>query len=171
VPGWYATYWIKVLSDIEVLDQPDANYWTKTAYTIPDTPHASITPGQAGVKMIPINRTVPRSFVTDLSSGAALSVGAPTQLRGIAFGGDSGVVAVDVSTDGSKTWRPAELGKDEGKYCFRPWQTLFTPPSPGEYAVMVRCINASGEVQPDALNWNPAEFMRNVVESTDVVAA
>src|ERR1700730_8570733 len=38
VPGWYATYWVKMLNDIEVLDQPDTNYWTKIAYTIPDTP-------------------------------------------------------------------------------------------------------------------------------------
>jgi DMSO/TMAO reductase YedYZ molybdopterin-dependent catalytic subunit len=33
VPGWYATYWVKMLNDIEVLDQPDSNYWTKVAYT------------------------------------------------------------------------------------------------------------------------------------------
>ncbi len=40
VPGWYSTYWVKMLNDIEVLDQPDTNYWMKTAYTIPDTPQA-----------------------------------------------------------------------------------------------------------------------------------
>jgi DMSO/TMAO reductase YedYZ molybdopterin-dependent catalytic subunit len=28
VPGWYATYWVKMLEDIEVLDKPDDNYWT-----------------------------------------------------------------------------------------------------------------------------------------------
>ena len=39
-----------MLNDIEVLDQPDTNYWTKVAYTIPDTPHASIKPGETGVK-------------------------------------------------------------------------------------------------------------------------
>jgi len=32
----------KCLNDIEVLDQPDTNYWTKVAYTIPDTPHATL---------------------------------------------------------------------------------------------------------------------------------
>ena len=31
VPGWYATYWVKMLNDIEVLDRPDDHYWTKTA--------------------------------------------------------------------------------------------------------------------------------------------
>ena len=70
VPGWYATYWIKMLNDIEVLDSPDTNFWMKTAYTIPDTPHADMKPGQAGVKMVPINRMIPRSFITNLKAGA-----------------------------------------------------------------------------------------------------
>jgi DMSO/TMAO reductase YedYZ molybdopterin-dependent catalytic subunit len=171
VPGWYATYWVKMLNDIEVLDQPDTNYWTKTAYTIPDTPHASITPGETGVKMIPINSMVPRSFVTNVGSGATLPVGKPTPLRGIAFGGDCGVAAVDVSTDGGRSWRPAQLGKDEGKYGFRQWQTQMTLPSPGKYTVMARCTNSNGAAQPDTSNWNPAGFMRNVIESIDVAAA
>src|SRR6266404_730503 len=115
VPGWYATYWVKMLSDIEVLDRPDDNYWTKTAYTIPDTPRADMTPGQTGVTMIPINRMVPRSFVTNVASGATMPAGKPTPLRGIAFGGDCGVAGVEVSTDGGRSWRPAGLGPDEGK--------------------------------------------------------
>src|SRR5467141_1237017 len=45
VPGWYSTYWVKMLNDIEVLDQPDTNYWTQTAYRIPDTPNGDIEPG------------------------------------------------------------------------------------------------------------------------------
>src|SRR6266702_1157166 len=76
VPGWYATYWVKMLSDIEVLAQPDDNFWMKTAYTIPDTPHANVTPGQTGVKMVPINRMVPRSFITNIKAGASLPAGA-----------------------------------------------------------------------------------------------
>jgi DMSO/TMAO reductase YedYZ molybdopterin-dependent catalytic subunit len=62
VPGWYATYWVKMLADIEVLDKPDDNYWTSKAYVIPDTPGANITPEQKDVKMVPINRMVPRPF-------------------------------------------------------------------------------------------------------------
>jgi hypothetical protein len=171
VPGWYATYWVKMLNDIEVLDQPDTNYWTKTAYTIPDTPHASITPGETGVKMIPINRMVPRSFVTNVGSGATLPVDKPTPVRGIAFGGDCGVASVEVSTDAGRSWRPAQLGKDEGKYGFRQWQTQITLPSPGKYTLMVRCTNSNGVAQPDTPNWNASGFMRNVIESIDLVAA
>jgi DMSO/TMAO reductase YedYZ molybdopterin-dependent catalytic subunit len=170
VPGWYSTYWVKMLNDIEVLDQPDTNYWTKTAYTIPDTPHASVTPGETGFRSVPINRMVPRSFITNIKAGDRLRVGAPTLVRGIAFGGDSGVARVDLSSDGGKTWQQAELGKDEGKYSFRRWQLSFTP-SRGAQVLMVRCTSSSGETQPDTPNWNPSGFMRNVIEQTPVVAA
>lgn len=44
VPGWCAVYWIKMLSDIEVLDQPDTNYWTARGYRLPDTPFGNVNP-------------------------------------------------------------------------------------------------------------------------------
>jgi DMSO/TMAO reductase YedYZ molybdopterin-dependent catalytic subunit len=171
VPGWYSTYWVKMLNNIEVLDRPDTNYWMKTAYTIPDTPHASIRPGETGVKNVPINRLVPRSFITNISPGETVPRGAPTLVRGIAFGGDSAVAKVDLSIDGGSTWTSTRLGKDEGKYGFRQWETQLTLPSAGRYTLKVRCTNSKGEVQPDHPNWNPAGFMRNVIETVDVVAS
>src|SRR6266404_9936002 len=156
VPGWCAVYWVKMLNDIEVLDRPDTNYWTKVAYTIPDTPHASIKPGETNVKMVPINRMVPRSFVTNIASGHRVNAAAPTTLRGIAFGGDCGVASVDYSIDRGQNWRQAQLEKDEGKYGFRQWQTQFTLPSPGKYTLLTRCTNSNGVAQPDTPNWNPA---------------
>jgi DMSO/TMAO reductase YedYZ molybdopterin-dependent catalytic subunit len=171
VPGWYATYWVKAINDIEVLDQPDDNFWMKSAYLIPDTPHADIKPGQTGVKMVPINKMVPRSFVTNIKPGQTVRAGAPTLVRGIAFGGDTGVARVDLSSDGGKNWRPATLGKDEGKFSFRRWQSRLTLPARGDYTLTVRCTNAGGVAQPDQPNWNPSGFMRNVIEATPIVVA
>ncbi|HYR88254.1 MAG TPA: oxidase, partial [Terriglobia bacterium] len=162
--------WVKMLNDIEVLNEPDTNYWTKVAYTIPDTPHANIKPGETNVKMVPINRMVPRSFVTNIASGQQVKSGAPTTLRGIAFGGDCGVASVYYSVDRGQSWREAQLGKDEGKYGFRQWQTQLVLPSPGKYSLLTRCTNSNGAAQPDTPNWNPAGFMRNVMESVDVTA-
>src|SRR3979411_2313119 len=170
VPGWYATYWVKMLSDIEVLNQPDTNYWTKTAYTIPDTPPHSIKPGETDVKMVPINRMVPRSFVTNMVSGSKMKAAAPTTLRGIAFGGDCGVASVDFSIDRGQSWHQTQLGKDEGNYGFRQWQTQFTLPAVGPDSLFIRCTNSNGEAQPGTANGNPAGFMRNVMESIDITA-
>ncbi|MBS0249461.1 MAG: molybdopterin-dependent oxidoreductase [Proteobacteria bacterium] len=172
VPGWYATYWMKMLSDIEVLDTPDENFWTKKAYLIPDTPGANIKPGEKDVKMVPINRMVPRSFFTNVAAVANVKASAPNALRGIAFGGDCGVARVETSVDGGHSWHTAELGSDEGKYGFRRWNANIAPIDAGtRLSVMVRCVNANGEVQPDKPNWNPSGFMRNVIETVDLVAA
>jgi DMSO/TMAO reductase YedYZ molybdopterin-dependent catalytic subunit len=171
VPGWYSTYWVKMLNDIEVLDQPDTNFWTKTAYTIPDTPNANIKPGETGFRMVPINRMVPRSFITNIKAGDTLPASAPTLARGIAFGGDSGVARVDFSRDGGKNWQQAELGKDEGKYSFRQWQIQFNLPDKGDHVLMVRCTSTTGDMQSDTPNWNPSGFMRSVIEQTAVVVA
>jgi hypothetical protein len=109
--------------------------------------------------------------VTNLETGSKISPGRPTLARGIAFGGDTGVKQVDFSSDGGKTWSAASLGKDPGKYSFRRWEAHFTPATKGSYTLMVRCTNSNGEAQPDHVNWNPAGFMRNVVETTEVTAA
>lgn len=170
VPGWYSTYWVKMLSDIEVLDRPDDNYWMATAYTIPDTPHANIAPGQTGVKMVPISRMVPRSFFTNVTDGASLPAGAGAAIRGIAFGGDAGVAKVELSMDDGQSWRPATLGEDHGKYSFRRWQTNIPELTKGSHSLMVRCTNLSGDIQTAMPNWNNSGFMRNVIETVHVTA-
>jgi hypothetical protein len=141
------------------------------AYTIPDTPHASIRPNETGYRAVPISRMVPRSFITNLASGAILRPGKPTLVRGIAFGGDCGVRQVEFSADAGTTWQTARLGADEGTYGFRRWQATFTPGQHGTQTLMVRCTNSRDVVQPDAANWNPGGFMRNVIEATPVMVA
>jgi hypothetical protein len=167
VPGWYSTYWVKMLDRIEVIDTPDDNFWTKNAYLIPDTPGADMKPGQTGVKMTPINKMVPRSFVTNLKDGDTLKAGEKTLVRGVAFGGSTGVRSVDISIEGGVSWLPTTLGRDEGKYSFRQWQAEIVPPA-GTASVMVRCTNSDGLLQPLMLNWNPSGFMHNAIETIHV---
>jgi DMSO/TMAO reductase YedYZ molybdopterin-dependent catalytic subunit len=169
VPGWYSTYWVKMLDRIEVLDGPDDNFWMKSAYLIPDTPGATMKPGQTGLTMVPINKMVPRSFVTNLRTGATLKAGAMTLVRGIAFGGSTGVKSVEISVDGGASWLPTTLGRDEGKYSFRQWQAAIVAAA-GAVSIMVRCTNSDGLAQPATPNWNPGGFMHNAIETTLVTA-
>lgn len=168
VPGWYATYWVKMLADIEVLDKADDNYWMSKAYVIPDTPGANVTPDQKDVKMVPINRMVPRSFFTSLRDGAHVRRAQPLQLRGIAFGGDTGIAKVLVSTDAGHNWQAARLGTDHGKYGFRQWELPVRFVSTGPKTLLVKAINTAGLAQPDHPNWNASGFMRNVIEAVAV---
>ncbi|MGH1573170.1 molybdopterin-dependent oxidoreductase [Methylobacterium sp. P31] len=171
VPGWYSTYWVKMLSDIEVLDRPDDQYWMKTAYRIPDVPAANVKPGQTGFKTVPINRMVPRAFVTNLRDGAKVTAGVPVAVRGIAFGGDCGVRTVAMSGDGGATWTLAQLGPDEGTYSFRRFEGSLPALEAGTHAVKVRCTNTNGLAQPMDPVWNGAGFMQNGVETVSLQVA
>ncbi len=171
VPGWYATYWVKALNDIEVLDHPDDNFWMTKAYLVPDTPYGNVSPDQKGVKFVPIGPMVVRSFITNLQDGAKVRAGATVKVRGIAFGGNASVSEVMFSYDGGASWQRAEMGKDYGKYSFRRWEARFSPPRPGQYVLMSRARNSNGAVQPITPNWNPGGYMRAAVESVKVIAA
>ena len=97
--------------------------------------------------------------------------GRANKLRGIAFDGGHGITGVDISADGGKTWQPARLGQDFGKYSFREWTSTFTPPRSGNYELKVRAMNRIGQSQPMEALWNPSGYMRNVIETTRVTAA
>ncbi|MEE7447726.1 oxidase [Methylobacterium radiotolerans] len=171
VPGRYSTYWVKMLSDIEVLDTPDDQYWMKTAYRIPDVPGADVRPGQTGYGTVPIDRMVPRAFVTNLQDGGRVAAGAPLAVRGIAFGGDCGVRTVDVSGDGGASWIPARLGADAGAYSFRRFAVSLPASAAGTRAITVLCTNTNGLAQPLDPIWNGAGFMQNGVETVTVQVA
>ena len=170
VPGYYGTYWVKHLNEITVLDTVFDGFWMKTAYRIPDTDCACVDPGTAPKATVPINRFNVRSFITSVASGAKVKAGAPLVLKGIAFDGGKGIKQVSVSTDGGQTWSDARLGKDLGKYSFREW-TLPVKLTAGTHDLKVKATNQAGETQPDKPLWNPAGYMRNVIETTTVTAA
>ncbi len=168
VPGYYGTYWVKHLNEITVIDSVFDGFWMKTAYRIPDTPCNCVEPGTTPQATIPINRFTVRSFITSVKDGAKLKVGSTT-LKGIAFDGGKGIKEVAVSTDGGKTWVPAKLGKDLGKYSFREWK-LPVRLAAGSYELKVRATSNSGETQPAEPRWNPAGYLRNVIETVRVTA-
>jgi DMSO/TMAO reductase YedYZ molybdopterin-dependent catalytic subunit len=169
VPGYYGTYWVKHLNEIAVIDNVFDGFWMKSAYRIPDTPNNSVEPGTAPKATLPISRFTARSFITNVTDGARLKPGSTT-LKGIAFDGGKGIKEVAVSIDGGKTWTPARLGRDLGRYSFREWK-LQVKLAAGAHELRVRATNNGGDVQPMTPLWNPAGYLRNVVETVHVTAA
>jgi len=169
VPGYYGTYWVKHLNEITVIDSVFDGFWMKSAYRIPDTACGCVEPGTAPKATIPINRFTVRSFITNVTDGAKLKPGGTT-LKGIAFDGGKGIKEVAVSLDGGKTWTPAKLGKDFGKYSFREWK-LPVRLAAGSFELKVRATNNAGDTQPAEPFWNPAGYLRNVIETVRVTAA
>ena len=170
VPGYYGTYWVKHVHDIEVLDRVFDGFWMATAYRTPDTPARALEPGTTAKRTLPIDRLTIRSFITSVAEGGTLPAGRETVVRGIAFDSGQGLREVTFSGDGGRTWRAATLGADLGKCSFREWKIGFTPPAKGPLGLMARALNRLGESQPLDPLWNPAGYMRNVVERVNVEA-
>jgi len=170
VPGHYGTYWVKHLSDIEVIDGVFDGFWMNPAYRVPDNDCACIEPGTTPPATRPIGRFTVRSFITSIANGARVPAGQPLAVRGIAFDGGQGIREVAWSADAGQTWRGATLGQELGRYSFREFTFGFVPP-PGMHDLRVRAWNRSGQSQPMEALWQPAGYMRNVVESVRITAA
>ena len=169
VPGYFGTYWVKHLNEITVLDKPLDNFWMTSAYRIPDNDCNCVTPGTAPAKTRPIGRFKVRSFITSVQDSASI-IGRRLPLRGVAFDGGSGIKQVEVSVDGGSTWTGADLSEDLGKYSFRGWSAVVSL-SPGRNALKVRAMSNAGETQPVEQPWNPAGYLRNLIQTVTVNAA
>jgi sulfite dehydrogenase len=168
VPGWYATYWMKSLTEIQVVPQQYNGYWMKPAYRIPTTPNANESPDRLAPVTVPINRMNVRSFFVTPESGVRLGVAQEHYLEGIAFDGGEGIRLVELSFDGGQNWREASLGNDLGRYSFRRWRSSWRPEQTGTHQLLVRATSGSGEIQPLDEGWNRSGYMRNVVEKLPV---
>jgi DMSO/TMAO reductase YedYZ molybdopterin-dependent catalytic subunit len=172
VPDYFATYWVKALSWIRVLQKPDESFWMKTGYRIPDTPRGMTTSDdvKAGkVKTVPINRMPVRSFIITPDGSSKIPAKLPVTLRGIAFSGQGPVVRVEVSADDGKNWRETRLGQDLGPYSFRTWEHQWTPERPGRYRLAVRAADEKGTVQTDEGVWNPGGYLWNKIERQEIL--
>jgi hypothetical protein len=169
VPGYYGTYWVKHVNDIQVLDKVFDGFWMASAYRIPDNACACVPPNTTPPKTRPIGRYDVRSFITSLQNGAQVKAGRDLVVRGIAFDGGNGIAEVALSIDGGNTWQGTRLGQDMGKYSFREWSTSLRL-AKGAHDLKVRAVNRIGQSQPIQPLWNPPGYMRNVVETTRVTA-
>lgn len=172
VPGYFATYWVKCLTWIRILNTPDDNFWMKTGYRVPDTPRGNTTPEdmKAGkVKTVPIGRMPVRSFIIWPDGTSKIPVGMNVRLRGIAFSGFGGVKRVEVSEDGGNTWVAAELGEDHGPYSFRTWEASLTARLPGRHTLAVRATDEKDNTQSDEPVWNAGGYLWNRIERQEIV--
>ncbi len=174
VPGYFGTYWVKHLSEIEVIDHAfggqDAFYMTR-GYRLPDNDCTCVAPGTAADRTRPISTLAVRSFLTSVTAGGVLPARRDVVLRGIAFDGGAGIKSVEVSIDGGRSFRGAALGENLGRFSFREWRYRARFDERGPAQILVRAANRAGEVQPMQADWNPAGYRRHVVESTPVTIA
>jgi hypothetical protein len=103
------------------------------------------------------------SLITSHANGASVKAGAPFTVSGVAWDGGYGIRTVEISTDGGKTWLPATLGEDIGRFAFRTFSTSFSPKSRGKHIIMARATNKIGQSQTADLIPNPGGYHHNLM--------
>ena len=162
-PGWAGDSWVKWLQHIEVLDHEFEGFWMKSAYRHPKQP---VAPGTA----VDVSEMVP---VTDLNVKSVIAVPSgwakpgTVRVQGTAWSNRWPVKKVEVSTDGGRTWKQAQLDGQSTQYGWSLWH-LDWRAAEGKHALMARATNAAGQSQPLSEEWNPAGYLWNVAQPTSI---
>src|SRR5580700_7400817 len=117
VPGWTGTYWMKHLTELRFSAKAFDGFWMKAAYRLP----TGAFPGarflsQETPETTPITEILVNSLIVSPQAGARLRRGAHAELCGKAWDNGAGIAAVEVSSDGRRSWREATLGRDLGRF-------------------------------------------------------
>jgi DMSO/TMAO reductase YedYZ molybdopterin-dependent catalytic subunit len=140
VPGWYGVASVKWLRRIELLDRPFRGYFQSVKYTVQRrTDH--------GVETVAVGPMAVKSEIVRPADGAVLGLGT-NRVFGVAWAGEETVARVEVSTDGGRTWAPAQLVGLQAPYSWTLWEYLWEVAEPGPYSLLARAVSAGGRVQP-----------------------
>jgi len=164
MPGWYGMASVKWLERIEAVGEPFQGYQMARAYhytRTADGPGESVTLIRARALMIPPG-------IPDFMTRDRLVEAGPVTLTGKAWAGRVGVSNVDVSVDGGSSWSKAELKESESPYAWRTWTFLWNA-TPGEHILLVRAIDADGNMQPINQEWNFGGYGNNGVQRVNVI--
>ena len=153
VPGYAGVRSAKWLTGITVQDRPSNGHCQARDYKLfpPD-----VTEDTADwSKGISINEMPLNAAICEPAPHAELKPG-PLLVRGYAIATGRSIARVDVSVDGGRTWRQAELEHDaKAPWSWTFWQTMIDLPA-GEHELVVRAWDCAGQTQPAAPDdtWN-----------------
>jgi len=173
VAGWTGTYWMKHIVSLSAVTKPLVTFWMNPAYRVPvgKFPMIDHFLSQENLASTPITEIVVNTLITTPESSMSAKPGQSVDVKGIAWDAGYGINQVECSTDGGMHWKPATLGKDYGRFAFRPWSFRFAERNPGTYTVIARASNHVGQTQADKLIFNPAGYHNNVPRPVTITVA
>ena len=161
VPRWYGMASVKWLARIELVDTPFQGFFQKRRYVFIDE----------GVEDAPARKPVTtlkvKSVITSPRHGEVIQPG-DFVIRGFAWSGEGEVTAVEVTTDGGRTWAEATLLGDSNPNAWRAWEFPWTATDPGHFIFMARATDSTGSRQPKRVPWNFRGYANNAIHTLAV---
>jgi DMSO/TMAO reductase YedYZ molybdopterin-dependent catalytic subunit len=155
VPGWFGMASTKWLTHIHAMPAESDNYFMARGYRYAD--------GSAVTTMRP------KSVIAAPLAEQRVSAGRLT-VRGQAWSGGGNIRAVDVSVDGGRTWRAAQLVGMALPGAWRTWEADLTV-RPGPTVILARATDDTGAVQPMQATSNPGGYGNNSIHQVPIHVA
>ena len=135
-PGWSGSFCVKWLRRIKVVDQPYLAKWEIGRFKPDSEGRIPFPTGQA-----------PKSVITRPSGGQRLPGPGFYEISGLAWSGGGAIRRVEVSTDGGRTWKDAQLQEPVFRFAHARFRYAWN--WNGEETVLQsRCTDERGQVQP-----------------------
>jgi DMSO/TMAO reductase YedYZ molybdopterin-dependent catalytic subunit len=157
VPTHYAMDSVKWLRVIELADAPEPGPFQAEDYKLWFGDDAE------GEEIGPVRVA---SVIAEPRGNRPVRAGAVT-IRGAAWTGTGVVSGVDVSTDGGRSWRAAQLVGEAVPGAWQFWEIDWVA-TPGSHTLLARASDTFGNRQPDALRPNRKGYANNFVVPTPV---
>ncbi|MGH3443032.1 MAG: sulfite oxidase [Nitriliruptorales bacterium] len=164
VPGWYGMASVKWLQAITAVAEPFEGYQQTRAYRLRQD---SEERGE------PLNRIAVRSLmappgVPDFLTRRRFVERGTQEITGRAWSGHGAITAVEVSTDGGRTWADATITPPDGAFAWTGWSFRWDAETPGEHELCCRATDATGNTQPLESAWNLGGYAVNGVQRVPV---
>lgn len=173
VPGSVATRSVKWIGKVRISSEESQSNWHTRDYKAfpPNVRAADLKPEDW--EQAPSMHEMPvQSVITNIARSKATQAEIATSVSGFAYsGGGRKIVRVDVSADGGKTWKQANLKKDEAKGTKRwawtlwsiDWEKEQLPKDAKDVEFVVKAVDCSFNCQPQTFDagWNFRGLMGN----------
>lgn len=126
VPGLYGMFHAKWITRLEAVRGEFLGFWQQKGWTNQGQVHTTAiiaTPGDSSV------------------------VAGNVPIGGVAYAGDRGISAVEVSTDGGATWNAATLYLQPSPLRWTLWRFDWSPPRSGSFRIVARAVDGLGTRQ------------------------
>jgi sulfite oxidase len=164
VPGLVGARSVKWLAKVTVADRPSPNHYVAEAYKLIQTDAKDELTKAEPIYEFPLNAAICLPAV-----GATLKAGELTVAGYALPPGDSKttIAKVELSTDGGRTWRDAELVGKPVANSWQLWQAKRRVPA-GKHELVVRATDSAGRTQPEQGAWNLKGYLWNGWHRCDV---
>jgi sulfite oxidase len=167
VPGYIGARSVKWLSKIVVSDRPSPNHYVAEAYKLVTTDSKDELAKAEPIYEFPINAAICLP-----ASGEKLKAGEVT-VAGYALppgDGKTTIAKVELSIDGGRTWKAAQLDGERVANCWQLWKARVTF-SAGKHELAVRATDSAGNTQPENAPWNLKGYLYNAWHRCQVEVA